>query len=102
MVKRVAKNLDGQGVPAAAYHKPFPIRDPWGGVTEYGKQVSDEIREKLKSFVGRKPGKEWAYRINEKHLRGEHVSNYALDCAKQAIGSDWKPRSVRQPGEDDV
>lgn len=105
MVKRVAKNLDGQGVPAAAYHKPFPKREEWKGATEYGHQVSREIRDKLREFAAHKPNKAWAQRIIDKKNAGKYVSNYALSCATEAI-RNWPTSSpvlvARNPGEDDV
>lgn len=96
MVKRVAKNLDGQGVPAA--HRYFPPREPWKGRTEYGSKMSKEILSKLTDFSRRKPSRDWAKRVLDRHAAGESFPMMAIEMALEIAPK----RIERQPGEDDV
>lgn len=63
----------------------------------------EECRSHMRELVNlpRKPGKEWAKRLLDKHSAGEYVLPLALNYALQVSGDGPAPYPTRVPGEDD-
>ena len=80
-----------------AYHRPFPPREPWEGITEHGSTTSKAMVKFAKSFGRKVPDRSWAHRLLERATAGETICNRGVELAREVIG--MVPE--REPGEDD-
>lgn len=95
---RCGWNAAGAIDSSPAYHRPFPPREPWAGVTEYGSQTAKEMVKFAKSFGQKVPDRSWAPRLLARVAAGEKICNRGIELAREvvAMGPD------RVPGEDDA
>lgn len=97
VAKSKVSQVDAMNQAAAAYHKPIPKRESFGGITPHGLAMSAKIREQIAALAHKKPDRSWAQKVIDRHARGENVSAYALQCAFDAVGQPEE----REPGSDD-
>lgn len=93
---KMKSQVDMMNHATAAYHKPFPKRESFSGITAHGLAMSAKIREQIEAMAHKKPDRSWAQKVIDRHARGENVSAYALQCAFEAIGQP----EAREPGSD--